>query len=154
MEKNLIEKYYDLQDGLKSLFKQINTLHAENTRLSKENMELRHEVSMLRLYLDTKQEEGEEKEGLSDISMRSPMGQEAMDFFEALPDSFNFATLFELSEMLDIDLEKVKKYLRTFLHEKMLRQRGSRIEKTDYRPPYYSRSEWKSSDYPDDMNSN
>lgn len=133
MEKNLIEKYYDLQDGLKSLFKHINALHTENRRLAKENMDLRHEVSMLRLYVDTQKEEGG-GEGLPEIKRRPSLDREALEFYDALPEEFSFSTLFELSDMLDIDLEKMKGYLRQFLQRQMLRQRGSRIEKTDYRP--------------------
>lgn len=139
MEKNLIEKYYDLQDGLKSLFKHINALHTENRRLAKENMELRHEVSMLRLYVDTQKEEG--GEGLPEIQKRGRIDREGLEFYEALPDEFSFSTLFELSEMLDMDLEKMKSYLRQFLQQRMLRQRGSRIEKTNLHPSALSNFE-------------
>ena len=134
MEKNLIEKYQDFQQQLRTLFKEINRLQADNARLSKENMELRHEVSLLRLYVDMHVDESKQGD-LLDLDIDEPLNAEALDFFQALPASFNFSKLFQLSEMMNIELEVVKDYLRLYLHHGMVRQQGSRIEKPGHRPP-------------------
>ncbi len=134
MEKNLIEKYYDFQDRLRTLFKEINRLQSDNARLSKENMELRHEVALLRLYVDMHVEDSEQGD-LLDLEVDEPLDSQALDFFDSLPDSFNFSKLFQMSDMMDVELERVKDYLRLYLHHGMVRQQGSRIEKTGHRPP-------------------
>ena len=131
MDKELSKRYQDLIDELKGLFKELAALKLENERLAKENITLREEVSLLRLYIDTYQQEGESAaEELEELDLAPPISKDALEFYESLPQSFNFSELFELADLLGVEKQRMKGFLTTYLRENMMEQHGTRVEKT------------------------
>ncbi len=130
MDKELSKRYQDLLEELKGLFKELASLKLENERLAKENITLREEVSLLRLYIDTYQQEGEAGvEELEELDLHPPISKDALAFYESLPQSFNFSELFELADMLGVEKQRMKGFLTTYLRENMMQQHGTRVEK-------------------------
>ena len=130
MDKELSQRYQDLLDELKSLFKELAGLKLENERLAKENITLREEVSLLRLYIDTYQQEGEAGvEELEELDLHPPISKDALEFYESLPQSFNFSELFELADLLGVEKQRMKGFMTTYLRENMMQQHGTRVEK-------------------------
>lgn len=138
MDKELSQKYQYLVDELKALFKELSTLQLENERLAKENITLREEVSLLRLYIDTYQHEGEAAvEELEELDLHPPISKDALEFYESLPESFNFSELFELADLLGIEKARMKGFMTIYLRENMMQQHGTRVEKTHkYEDPW------------------
>ena len=131
MDKELSKRYQDLTEELKSLFKELAAVRLENERLAKENITLREEVSLLRLYIDTYQQEGEAAaEELEDLDLAPPISKDALEFYESLPQSFNFSELFELADLLGVEKQRMKGFMTTYLRENMMEQHGTRVEKT------------------------
>lgn len=130
MDKELSKRYQDLLDELKALFKELSAVKLENERLAKENITLREEVSLLRLYIDTYQHEGEAGvEELEELDLHPPISKDALEFYESLPQSFNFSELFELADLLGVEKQRMKGFLTTYLRENMMQQHGTRVEK-------------------------
>jgi regulator of replication initiation timing len=129
MDKDLSKRYQDLLEELKALFKDLAALKLENERLAKENITLREEVSLLRLYIDTYQQEGETVEDLAGLDLHPAISKDALEFYESLPPSFNFSELFELADMLGVEKQRMKGFLTTYLRENMMQQHGTRVEK-------------------------
>ncbi len=130
MDKDLSKRYQDLLDELKALFKELSAFKLENERLAKENITLREEVSLLRLYIDTYQHEGEAAvEELEELDLHPPISKDALEFYESLPQSFNFSELFELADLLGVEKQRMKGFMTTYLRENMMQQHGTRIEK-------------------------
>ena len=130
MDKELSKRYQDLLDELKALFKELSVVKLENERLAKENITLREEVSLLRLYIDTYQQEGEAGvEELEGLDLHPPISKDALEFYESLPQSFNFSELFELADLLGVEKQRMKGFLTTYLRENMMQQHGTRVEK-------------------------
>ncbi|MFQ5570960.1 MAG: hypothetical protein ACE5G0_14870 [Rhodothermales bacterium] len=129
MDKELSRKYQDLIDGLQELVKELAALRLENERLSKENITLREEVSLLRLYIDTYQQETDAVAELEELNLTPPISHDALEFYESLPQSFNFSELFELAEMLGVEKQRMKGFMTTYLRENMMKQHGTRVEK-------------------------
>lgn len=130
MDNTLSKRYNDLSDELKDLFKELARLQLENERLSQENIKLREEVSLLRLYVDTYMQEGESPPELEDMNITPSISPDALEFYKSLPNSFNFSELFELAELLGVDKQKMKGYMTIYLRENMMKQHGTRVEKT------------------------
>lgn len=130
MDKELSKKYQDLVDELKALFKELAALQLENERLAKENIMLREEVSLLRLYIDTYQHEGETVEELEELDLHPSISKDALAFYESLPESFNFSELFELADLLGVEKARMKGFMTIYLRENMMQQHGTRVEKT------------------------
>lgn len=131
MDKELAKRYQDLIDELKELFKELAALKLENERLVKENITLREEVSLLRLYIDTYQQEGEKaSEELEQLDLAPSISKDALEFYESLPQSFNFSELFELADLLGVEKQRMKGFMTTYLRENMMEQHGTRVEKT------------------------
>ncbi len=131
MDKELAKRYQDLIDALKGLFKELAGLKLENERLAKENITLREEVSLLRLYIDTYQQEGEAvAEELEELDLIPPISRDALEFYDSLPQSFNFSELFELADLLGVEKQRMKGFMTTYLRENMMEQHGTRVEKT------------------------
>lgn len=144
MDRKLSKRYQELFDGLKDLFKELATLQAENERLTQENVSLREEVSMLRLYMDTYLQEGESPADLQELDLTPAMvssptttsesnapsiSDDALAFYNSLPQSFNFSELFELADLLGVEKHKMKGYMTTYLRENLMQQHGTRVEK-------------------------
>ena len=140
MDNNLAKRYQELTEGLKELFKELAASQGEIDRLSRENIILREEVSLLRLYIDTYIQAGEDVSDLEGLDLTlSPQGpvepsgpdisEDALAFYESLPESFNFSELFELADMLGIEKHKMKGFMTTYLRENMMKQHGTRVEK-------------------------
>lgn len=144
MDRKLSKRYQELFDGLKDLFKELATLQAENERLTQENVSLREEVSMLRLYMDTYLQEGESPADLQELDLTPAMASsptttsesnapsisdDALAFYNSLPQSFNFSELFELADLLGVEKHKMKGYMTTYLRENLMQQHGTRVEK-------------------------
>ena len=131
MDKELSKRYQDLIDALKGLFRELAALKLENERLSKENITLREEVSLLRLYIDTYQQEGEAAvEELEELNLTPPISKDALAFYDSLPQSFHFSELFELADLLGVEKQRMKGFMTTYLRENMMEQHGTRVEKT------------------------
>ena len=132
MDKELSRRYQNLIDELKGLFKKLAALQLDNERLAKENITLREEVSLLRLYIDTYQQEGQAiSEELEDMDLTPPISKDALEFYDSLPQSFNFSELFELADLLGVEKQRMKGFMTTYLRENMMEQHGTRVEKTD-----------------------
>ncbi len=132
MDKELSKRYQELNEALKGLFRELASLKLENERLSKENITLREEVSLLRLYIDTYQQEGEAAvEELEELNLIPPISKDALEFYDSLPQSFNFPELFELADLLGVEKQRMKGFMTTYLRENMMEQHGTRVEKTD-----------------------
>ena len=130
MDKELSQRYQDFLDELKTLFKELSVLKLENERLSKENITLREEVSLLRLYIDTYQQEGlAGVEELEELDLHPPISKDAQEFYESLPRSFNFSELFELADLLGVEKQRMKGFMTIYLRENMMQQHGTRVEK-------------------------
>lgn len=142
MDQNLAKRYQELTEGLKELFKELAALHDENERLSRENITLREEVSLLRLYIDTYMQAGEDMSDLEGLDLtlsgsasaeeqdKPNISEDALAFYESLPASFNFSELFELADLLGIEKHKMKGFMTIYLRENMMKQQGTRVEKT------------------------
>lgn len=142
MDQHLAKRYQELTEGLKELFKELAALHDENERLNRENITLREEVSLLRLYIDTYMQAGEDVSDLEGLDLSRPgagleeaeekpgISEDALAFYESLPASFNFSELFELADLLGIEKHKMKGYMTIYLRENMMKQQGTRVEKT------------------------
>ncbi len=131
MDKELSKRYQNLIDELKELFKKLASLKLENERLAKENITLREEVSLLRLYIDTYQQEGQAvSEEFEELDLTPPISKDAREFYDSLPQSFNFSELFELADLLGVDKQQMKGFMTTYLRENMMEQHGTRVEKT------------------------
>ena len=131
MDKELSRRYQHLIDELKELFKKLAALQLDNERLAKENITLREEVSLLRLYIDTYQQEGQAiSEELEELDLTPPISKDAREFYDSLPQSFNFSELFELADLLGVEKQQMKGYMTTYLRENMMEQHGTRVEKT------------------------
>ena len=131
MDKELSKRYQDLNDALKGLFKELAALKLENERLARENITLREEVSLLRLYIDTYQQEGEAvAEELEELNLTPPISKDALEFYDSLPQSFDFPELFELADLLGVEKQRMKGFITTYLRENMMEQHGTRVEKT------------------------
>ncbi len=131
MDKELSRRYQNLIDELKELFKKLAALQLDNERLAKENITLREEVSLLRLYIDTYQQEGQAiSEELEEMDLTPPISKDAQEFYDSLPQSFNFSELFELADLLGVEKQQMKGYMTTYLRENMMEQHGTRVEKT------------------------
>ncbi len=131
MDKELSKRYQNLIDELKGLFTELAALQLENERLAKENITLREEVSLLRLYIDTYQQEGQAiSEELEELDLTPPISKDAREFYDSLPQSFNFSELFELADLLGVEKQQMKGYMTTYLRENMMEQHGTRVEKT------------------------
>ena len=108
MDKELSRRYQHLIDELKELFKKLAALQLDNERLAKENITLREEVSLLRLYIDTYQQEGEAAVAeLAEMNLIPPISKDALEFYASLPQSFNFPELFELADLLGASVSLV-----------------------------------------------
>ena len=143
MDSTLAKRYQDLAEELKALFKDLGALHLENERLVKENITLREEVSLLRLYIDTYLQEGQAPADLGDVSLTPStrgedadvaeadrLTEDALNFYNQLPHSFNFSELFELAELLGIEKQQMKGFMTAYLRENLMQQHGTRVEKT------------------------
>ncbi len=131
MDKELSKRYQNLIDELKELFKKLAALKLENERLAKENITLREEVSLLRLYIDTYQQEGQAvSEEFEELDLTPPISKDAQEFYDSLPQSFNFSELFELADLLGVEKQRMKGFMTTYLRENMMEQHGTRVEKT------------------------
>jgi len=140
MDKELTKRYQDLVDELKALFKELGVLKLENERLSKENITLREEVSLLRLYIDTYQHEGEGTVvELDELDLHPPVSKDALEFYDSLPPSFNFSELFELADLLGVEKQRMKGFMTTYLRENMMQQHGTRVEKTEHSDELWQR---------------
>ena len=143
MDPKFSKRYQDLSEELKELFKELAALQLENERLVRENITLREEVSLLRLYIDTYLQEGQSPSEIRDLELSisrdegaeapqeaSSLSEEARTFYDSLPASFNFSELFELAEVLGVDKHRMKGYMTTYLRENLMQQHGTRLEKT------------------------
>lgn len=143
MDPKLSKRYQELSEELQDLFKELSVLQGENERLSKENIALREEVSLLRLYIDSYLQAGEDTSVLEDLDIPVPASQaatvgeaesgltrDALEFYESLPQSFNFSELFELADLLGVEKQRMKGFMTTYLRENMMQQHGTRVEKT------------------------
>jgi hypothetical protein len=102
MDKHFAKRYQELTEGLKQLFKELAALQGENERLNRENITLREEVSLLRLYIDTYMQAGEDVSDLDGLDLtlsgrghaaaedQPDISEDAMAFYESLPESFKF----------------------------------------------------------------
>ena len=151
MDSKLSQRYQALSEELKRLFQELTALEAENKRLTRENITLREEVALLRLYIDTYIQAGEETEDLEALNLLSPQAPgeaepeadvapeeteavaltpDAVAFYNSLPESFNFSEMFELADLLGVEKQRMKSFMTTFLHQNMMQQHGTRVEKT------------------------
>lgn len=142
MDPTLAKRYQELADELKELFKELAALQLENERLAKENITLREEVSLLRLYIDTYLQEGAAPEALGEVSLTPStrtaedllatggLTEDALAFYQQLPQSFNFSELFELAELLGVEKQQMKGFMTAYLRENLMQQHGTRVEKT------------------------
>ena len=141
MDKELSKRYQELNEALKGLFRELASLKLEHERLSKENITLREEVSLLRLYIDTYQQEGEAAvEELEELNLTPPISKDALEFYDSLPQSFNFSELFELADLLGVERQRMKGFMTTYLRENMMEQHGTRVEKTSKYGNFWERS--------------
>ena len=140
MDPKLSKRYQELSEELQELFKELATLQVENERLAKENIALREEVSLLRLYIDSYLQAGEDTSALEDLDLptapaqeggeaESGLSQDALEFYESLPQSFNFSELFELADLLGVEKQRMKGFMTTYLRENMMQQHGTRVKK-------------------------
>lgn len=127
----------DLQDRLNWLFKEVDRLHDENERLLQENKTLREEVTLARLFRDLEPvAAGPHTPALPDDLLGPPVtiSREAMEFYHRLPLSFNFAEYFQAADAGNISSDRARDFMLVFFREHMLRQQGTRIEKTGTMP--------------------
>jgi hypothetical protein len=124
----------DLQDRLNWLFKEVVRLQEENDRLLKQNMELREEATLSRLFSDMEEHEAEQVRRETTASPAITLPREAMDFFHTLPATFNFADFFHAADAHGLTATVARDWMLLFLKEKLIEQRGNVIEKTDRRP--------------------
>ncbi len=165
MDSKRSKRYQALSEGLKDLFKELVALEAENQRLTTENITLREEVSLLRLYIDTYSQAGEDTADLEKLDLlkqavppeaerdaeaaeerpheetdSSALTPDAIAFFNSLPQSFNFSELFELADLLGIEKDRMKGFMTTYLRENLMEQHGTRVEKTGEPDDFWERS--------------
>lgn len=128
----------DLQDRLNWLFKEVVRLQEENDRLLKQNMELREEATLSRLFSEMEEGEAERVRAESKVvatptpAPRVP--KEALDFFQSLPASFNFADFFQAADAHGLSAAAARDWMLMFLRERMIEQRGNTMAKADVRP--------------------
>jgi len=155
MDNQLSQRYQELTEELKRLFRELAALKAENQRLTRENITLREEVSLLRLYIDTYIQAGDETADLEALNLLAPppraeasegaepetdvlaeeaeasaLTPDAIAFYNSLPESFNFSEMFELAELLGIEKQRMKGFMTIYLQQNMMQQHGTRVEKT------------------------
>ncbi len=161
MDQKLSKRYQELSEELKELFKELAALQAENERLSQENITLREEVSLLRLYIDTYLQAGEDVSDLEEMDLLPPsasapgaeaegISQDALEFYESLPQSFNFSELFELADLLGVEKQRMKGFMTTYLRENLMKQHGTRVEKTGKAGEFWQRPLGKMEKGPED----
>lgn len=148
MDPTLAKRYQELADELKVLFQELAALQLENERLAKENITLREEVSLLRLYIDTYLQEGTAPKELGEVSLTPStrtaedllatggLTEDALAFYNQLPQSFNFSELFELAELLGVEKQQMKGFMTAYLRENLMQQHGTRVEKIGSLDPW------------------
>lgn len=125
-----------LEDEKRRLERENNRLRGEGEdrrgtvrRLIEQNKEMREELTLLRLY-----REGDVPEELRERTTKGTSGRvlspEAMDFFDALPPSLNFASYFTRADEHDFGEQEAKDFLLRFIQEDLLRPKGHRLEKS------------------------
>lgn len=108
---------------LDRLEQELERLQQEHELLLVENQKLREEATLIRLAQDI---ELPVDEKTTDVVL---LPSRALTFLEHLPDSFQFSDFFHLATQQGMDYEDAKEYLRLFLRDRYLVQKGIRIEK-------------------------
>jgi hypothetical protein len=124
----------DLQDRLNWLFKEVVRLQEENDRLLKQNMELREEATLSRLFSEMEESEAQRvrAEARPETTARSFHARRRSSSTR-LPASFNFADFFQAADAHGLTAAVARDWMLLFLREKLIEQRGHMMEKVDLR---------------------
>ena len=119
----------------------IDELRRENERLRNEraellaqNLALRREATLGRLYQDLERRKKEKQASTPDTtSMPAPAAipAPAAELYHSLPKGFKFADFFRLAAERNVDTATARRCLLYFMEERLLVQTGSRLKKTD-----------------------
>jgi hypothetical protein len=125
----------DLQERLNWLFKEVVRLQEENDRLLKQNMELREEATLTRLFSEMEEDEVlKVRQETAPQPVAAKLPREAVEFFHTLPSKFNFADFFQAADAHGLSASTARDWMLLFLREKLIDQHGNMMEKGDIRP--------------------
>lgn len=124
----------DLQDRLNWLFKEVVRLQEENERLLKQNMELREEATLSRLFSEMEEGDAEQMRKEAEPESMPQIPREALEFFRTLPASFNFADYFQAADAHGLTAGSARDWMLLFLREGLIEQRGNTMAKVHVRP--------------------